>query len=51
LTDLEHSDPLETAIGRAVAGGPSHHREKVTLEEKVIGRARCGERLDARVLD
>jgi methylmalonyl-CoA decarboxylase subunit alpha len=47
VTGVERGDPLETAVGRALAGGPEHHREKALSQGKLPVRGRVARLLDA----
>jgi propionyl-CoA carboxylase beta subunit len=46
VTDVERGDPLEVAVGRAVAGGPDRHREKALSQGKLPVRERVARLLD-----
>ena len=46
MTDVERRDPLEVAVGRAVAGGPERHREKAAAQGKLPVRERVARLLD-----
>jgi acetyl-CoA carboxylase carboxyltransferase component len=47
VTGAEQGDPLETAVGRALAGGPERHRAKALSQGKLPVRERVGRLLDA----
>jgi methylmalonyl-CoA decarboxylase subunit alpha len=46
VTDVEHSDQLDEATARALAGGPERHRTKATEQGKLPVRERVGQLLD-----
>ncbi len=46
MTGAERGDPLSAAVGRAVAGGPEHHREKALSQGKLPVRERVARLLD-----
>ncbi|MBV8944126.1 MAG: acyl-CoA carboxylase subunit beta [Solirubrobacterales bacterium] len=46
MTEVERRDPLDVAVGRAVAGGPEHHREKAVSQGKLPVRERVARLLD-----
>jgi acetyl-CoA carboxylase carboxyltransferase component len=46
VTDLDHTEALEDAVSRAIAGGPDHHRERVVEQGKLPVRDRVARLLD-----
>jgi methylmalonyl-CoA decarboxylase subunit alpha len=46
VTDVDRTDPLETAVSRAVAGGPVHHRAKAAEQGKLPVRDRVARLID-----
>ncbi len=46
MTDVDHTDALGEAVGRAVAGGPERHREKALTQSKLPVRDRVARLLD-----
>ena len=46
MTDIDHTDPLDEAARRALAGGPEHHHEKAVEQGKLPVRERVGRLLD-----
>jgi acetyl-CoA carboxylase carboxyltransferase component len=46
VTDVDHTEALSDASGRAVAGGPERHREKAAEQGKLPVRERVGRLLD-----
>jgi acetyl-CoA carboxylase carboxyltransferase component len=46
MTDVDHTDALNAAVERAVAGGPERHREKAAGQGKLPVRERVGRLLD-----
>jgi acetyl-CoA carboxylase carboxyltransferase component len=46
MTDVDHTDALNGAVERAVAGGPERHREKAADQGKLPVRERVGRLLD-----
>ena len=46
MTDVEHSDPLDEATDRALAGGPARHRTKAAEQGKLPVRERVALLLD-----
>jgi acetyl-CoA carboxylase carboxyltransferase component len=46
MTGVDRSDPLSVAVGRAVDGGPEHHREKAAAQGKLPVRERVARLLD-----
>jgi len=47
MTDVEHTDAVNAAAERAVAGGPERHREKAATQGKLPVRDRVARLLDA----
>ena len=46
MADVEHSDSLSAAVGRALAGGPDRHRDKAAEQGKLPVRERVARLLD-----
>ena len=46
MTHLDHTEALEDAVSRAIAGGPDHHRERVVQQGKLPVRDRVARLLD-----
>jgi acetyl-CoA carboxylase carboxyltransferase component len=46
MTGVDRSDPLSVAVGRALGGGPEHHREKAAAQGKLPVRERVARLLD-----
>jgi methylmalonyl-CoA decarboxylase subunit alpha len=46
VTDVEHSEPLDEATSRALAGGPERHRTKAAEQGKLPVRERVAQLLD-----
>jgi propionyl-CoA carboxylase beta subunit len=46
VTELGHTDPLDDATERSLAGGPEHHREKALAQGKLPVRERVARLLD-----
>jgi acetyl-CoA carboxylase carboxyltransferase component len=46
VTDVDHTDALDDATARAVAGGPERHRQKAAEQDKLPVRERVGRLLD-----
>ena len=46
MTDVEHSDQLDEATARALAGGPERHRTKAAEQGKLPVRERVAQLLD-----
>jgi propionyl-CoA carboxylase beta subunit len=46
VTDIDHSDTLGEAVGRALAGGPERHRDKAAEQGKLPVRDRVARLLD-----
>ncbi len=46
MTEVQRSDPLSVAVGRALDGGPERHREKAVAQGKLPVRERVARLLD-----
>jgi methylmalonyl-CoA decarboxylase subunit alpha len=46
VTDLDHTDPLQEAVERALAGGPEHHRARAAEQGKLPVRERVARLVD-----
>jgi acetyl-CoA carboxylase carboxyltransferase component len=46
VTDIDHTEALEEAVSRAIAGGPDHHRERAAEQGKLPVRDRVARLLD-----
>jgi acetyl-CoA carboxylase carboxyltransferase component len=46
VTDIDHTEALEEAVSRAIAGGPDHHRERAAEQGKLPVRERVARLLD-----
>ena len=46
MTDVDKTDALSEAVGRALAGGPERHREKAAEQAKLPVRDRVGRLFD-----
>jgi acetyl-CoA carboxylase carboxyltransferase component len=47
MADLDHTDPLQEAVERALAGGPEHHRARAAEQGKLPVRERVARLVDA----
>jgi methylmalonyl-CoA decarboxylase subunit alpha len=47
MTDLDHSDPLQHAVQRALSGGPERHRARAAEQGKLPVRERVARLVDA----
>jgi methylmalonyl-CoA decarboxylase subunit alpha len=46
VTDLDHTDPLQEAVERALSGGPEHHRARAAEQGKLPVRERVARLVD-----